>query len=84
MGDTDSFVGGAILGMLAAAIALAFLLIAPSRARWQIGAALATAALALVVLWLWSPLAISGGSVATTFADLSSMPFSSRPAGGSD
>jgi hypothetical protein len=61
MGDTDRFVAGVILGMPAAAIAVPLLLFAPARAGWPTGAVLSTAPLALVVLYLWVPLAISAG-----------------------
>jgi len=61
MGDTDRFVEGMILGMPAAAVAVGLLVITSSRTRWQIGIVLATALLATVVLYLWTPLAISAG-----------------------
>ena len=61
MGDTDRFVAGLILGVPAAAIAVALLLVSQLRARWQIGVLLASAPFALLALYLWIPLAISAG-----------------------
>jgi len=61
MGDTDRFVAGLILGVPAAAIAVALLLVSEPRARWQIGVLLASSPFALLALYLWIPLAISAG-----------------------
>ena len=61
MGDTDRFVAGTIVGMPAAAAAMALLLLLPARARWRMAAVLATGLLAGVVLWFWLPHAISTG-----------------------
>jgi hypothetical protein len=61
MGDTDRFVAGMIVGMPAAAVAAPLLLLAPARTGWRMGAVLAIGLLAVVVLCLWVPLAISAG-----------------------
>ena len=61
MGDTDRFLGGMMLGAPAAASAVVLLLVAPPPVRWRIGVMIAIAPLALVVLYLWIPLAISAG-----------------------
>jgi hypothetical protein len=61
MGDTDTFLGGALMGLPAAVIALALLLRARTRRRWEVGVVLTTAALEVIVLCLWIPLAYSAG-----------------------
>lgn len=61
MGDTDRFVSGLIVGMPAAVAAIALLLLAPAGTGWRKGALAATGVLAVVVLCLWVPLAISAG-----------------------
>jgi hypothetical protein len=61
MGDTDRFVAGMIVGMPAAVVAVPLLLLAPARTDWRMGAVFATGLLAVVVLCLWVPLAVSAG-----------------------
>jgi hypothetical protein len=61
MGDTDRFVTGIIFGMPAAVIAVALLLLAGANTGWRMGVELAIVPLALVIISLWVPLAISAG-----------------------
>ena len=59
MGDTDRFVAGLILGMPAAVAVLALLRRASAGEGWRRRAAVTTEVLAVVVLCMWAPLAIS-------------------------
>ena len=61
MGDTDRFVGGAVVGMPAAVVALVFLLRAQTGRTSRIFFVLVIVFPALVVLCIWIPLAISTG-----------------------
>jgi len=61
MGDTDRFVAGIILGIPAAVIAVALLQVGQANTSRRRGIVLATLPVALVVLYLWVPLAISTG-----------------------
>jgi len=61
MGDTDHFGGGLIVGMPAAVVAIALLLLAPAGTGWRKGSVVATGLLAVLVLSVWVPLAISSG-----------------------
>jgi hypothetical protein len=61
MGSTNAFMVGTILGMPASAIAVALVIRARARATWQSAVVLGIAVLALLVLVLWVPTAISVG-----------------------
>jgi hypothetical protein len=61
MGDTDRFVAGASVGLPAAAIAVLLVLFGPARAGWRMGGVLLAVPLAMVVLYVWVPLALSAG-----------------------